>query len=323
VELRQLEHFVAVAEEGHFNRAAARCHIVRSGLSGSIRALERELGSALFVRTTRHVQLTAAGSALLGEARRTLAAAAAAREAVVDAARPQPSRLSIGFSQANRAADAPTLLSHYRALHPAVAISVVRSTTSRLFDQVATGAVDIGLSYIPVEQPANSVVEPLASGSMVLACSYDHRLAGRRRVALRELRGETFITASLTGLADTALDAALSEVDIAPSSRIEVTGLETFFDLVRIGLGVAIAPGPDAGGPSGEMVRKDPRAQHLSDGDRPPVCYVPLADPLPWTYGAILPAAELRTAAIGSFLDLLTGSCLVPSEALRDVSAIE
>src|SRR5919206_91938 len=83
VELRQLEHFVAAAEERHFTRAARRLHIVQSGLSASIRALERELGAPLFVRSTRRVELTPAGRALLPEARRALAAAAAG-------ARPRP-----------------------------------------------------------------------------------------------------------------------------------------------------------------------------------------------------------------------------------------
>src|SRR6266851_3878155 len=82
MELRQLEHSVAVAEEGHFTRAASRCHISQSALSTSIRSLERELGSPLFVRTTRTVALTDAGRVLLDEARRTLAAAASARESV-------------------------------------------------------------------------------------------------------------------------------------------------------------------------------------------------------------------------------------------------
>ena len=82
MELRQLEHVVAAAEELHFTRAAQRLHIVQSGLSASVRGLERELGASLFVRSSRRVELTPAGRALLPEARRALAAARAAADAV-------------------------------------------------------------------------------------------------------------------------------------------------------------------------------------------------------------------------------------------------
>src|ERR1700722_18592194 len=82
MELRQLAHFVAVAEERHFTRAAARVHVVQSSLSSSIGALERELGEALFVRDNRRVALTQAGRALLPAARRALAAADEGRDAV-------------------------------------------------------------------------------------------------------------------------------------------------------------------------------------------------------------------------------------------------
>jgi DNA-binding transcriptional LysR family regulator len=77
VELRHLRHFVAVCEEQHFTHAAERLGIAQSGLSASVRSLEHELGADLFVRSTRRVRLTDAGRALLAEARRTPAAAAA------------------------------------------------------------------------------------------------------------------------------------------------------------------------------------------------------------------------------------------------------
>jgi DNA-binding transcriptional LysR family regulator len=79
VELRHLEHFLAVAEERSFTRAAARVHLVKSALSVSVRNLERELGVRLFDRTTHSMDLTDAGTALVLEARRTLAAARVAR----------------------------------------------------------------------------------------------------------------------------------------------------------------------------------------------------------------------------------------------------
>ena len=82
MELRQLEYFMAVADELHFTRAASRVHVVQSTLSSSIAALERELGDALFVRDNRRVALTQAGRALLPAARRAVEAAEEGRDAV-------------------------------------------------------------------------------------------------------------------------------------------------------------------------------------------------------------------------------------------------
>ncbi len=74
MDIKQLECFVAVAEERHFTKAAQRLNLVQSGLSQTIRSLENELGGPLFVRTTRHVDLTPAGTVLLREAHRVISA---------------------------------------------------------------------------------------------------------------------------------------------------------------------------------------------------------------------------------------------------------
>ena len=102
VELRQLRYFVAVAEELHFGRAAARLHMSQSPLSRAIRELERELGLVLFVRTTRHVELTPAGSALLERSRRALAEVDAAIADARRAAQPDSTALGVGFTPMTR-----------------------------------------------------------------------------------------------------------------------------------------------------------------------------------------------------------------------------
>ena len=135
MELRQLEHFVAAAEEGHFSRAADRANIVQSGLSASIRALERELGTRLFDRTTRRVELTESGRALLTEARRVLGAAAAAREAVAGVEGLQRGTLSLGIMQSLGAVQLPALLARFHSSHPGVDIrlrqaSIIASLSS-------------------------------------------------------------------------------------------------------------------------------------------------------------------------------------------------
>ena len=107
MELRQLEHFVAVAQERHFTHAAEVLHISQSGLSASIRVLEAELGAVLFVRSTRRVELTAAGRALLVESHRTLASAAAARAAVDAVSGVMSGSLTVGAEQCLGAVDLP------------------------------------------------------------------------------------------------------------------------------------------------------------------------------------------------------------------------
>src|SRR5450755_745168 len=138
MELRQLAHFLAVAEARHFTRAATRVHVTQSSLSSSIRSLERELGSDLFVRSTRRVELTEAGRALLPAARRSVAAAEEGRDAVAGVRGLVRGQLAIGAIATVGPVNLPALLARYHRRHPAVAIrmhhagvaSLPRSETS-------------------------------------------------------------------------------------------------------------------------------------------------------------------------------------------------
>src|SRR6202035_881207 len=122
MELRHLQHFVAVAEERNFTRAARRLHLVQSALSVSIRSLERELDARLFERTTREVKLTDAGRILLPEARRTLDAAASAQAAVFSAHEGLRGTLRLGLMQLVSAADVGSLIARFHRARPLVDI---------------------------------------------------------------------------------------------------------------------------------------------------------------------------------------------------------
>ena len=122
MELRHLQHFVAVAEDQHFTRAAERLMVSQSGLSASIRALERELQTPLFVRTTRRVTLTEAGRALLAEAERILAQVRAAHEAVAAVQGVLRGTLAVGTEQCIAGVDVAKLLAAFRRRHPDVEI---------------------------------------------------------------------------------------------------------------------------------------------------------------------------------------------------------
>src|SRR5581483_719951 len=134
---RQLEHFVAAAEEGHFTRAARRMNIVQSGLSTSIRSLEAELGTQLFRRTTRRVMLTPAGRALLPHARRVLASVREAIDSVSEAEGVLRGTVAIGMAIALPPnVDAPRLISEFREHHPQVRVRLVEDASARLFDRL-------------------------------------------------------------------------------------------------------------------------------------------------------------------------------------------
>ena len=176
MELKQLEHFVAVAEEGQFTRAASRCHITRSALSTSIRSLERELDSPLFVRTTRRVALTGAGRVLLGKARRTLAAATSARDSVQAVHGLLRGSLAVG-GIATSAIDQAALLASFRDLHPAVDIRYVRGTSVTLISDVAAARLDVAFVSLPRQLPGHLLAIPLVTQPAKFVCRPGHPVA--------------------------------------------------------------------------------------------------------------------------------------------------
>src|SRR4051812_39600746 len=176
MDLRQLEHFVTVAEEKHFTRASERLFISQSGLSASIRALEKELDAELFYRNTRRVELTDAGQALLEESRRTLASVLAARDAVAAVQGLVRGRLRVGTEQCLGVLDVPTELARFNAKHPGVELFVQQAGSARLVDEVRVGRLDI--AFVAGSSNISEDVRfiRLASEPMVVICGPGHPL---------------------------------------------------------------------------------------------------------------------------------------------------
>jgi DNA-binding transcriptional LysR family regulator len=242
VELRQLEHFVAVAQERHFTRAAKRLHIAQSGLSASIRSLERELGAALFLRSTRQVQLTPAGQALMVEALRALAASTAAKDAVAAVQGLLRGSLSIGSLQCLHAVHVPTLLAGFLAEHPGLEIQLRQGGSGELIELVRGGTLDMAFVSRPTRRPDDVNIVALDSEPLVLACALDHRLASLDRAKLADLTDEQFVDFppdwGTRDLADRVLGSAGIERHVA----LEVADVHSLLDLVAFGLGVALVP---------------------------------------------------------------------------------
>ena len=243
MELRHLRHFVALAEERSFTQAAARELIVQSGLSTSIRALEKEVGALLFVRGTRPVRLTAEGTALLPAARHTLDAAQAAQQAVQDAHGVLAGRLRIGALQTSgHTLPFSSWLAEFALAHPRVDISVQQLPALQMLDLVADGRLDCALVSVVEDHPRGLEVIPLLAEPVVLIVSRDHPLAAAGSVTLGDLAGERFVEPpaqwAIRGMVDDAFRAA----GISRRIACEVNEWTMVLELVAAGVGVTLAP---------------------------------------------------------------------------------
>ena len=180
MELRQLQYFVAVAEELHFGRAAERLHIVQPAVSQQLRRLERELGVLLIDRSTRRITLTLEGERLLPEARAVLAAVARAREAVGN-----PGTLRLGTST-GLGARLPRLLAEFERQTGHRGVELVRVAVAARLRRVADGTLDAALVRGINEYPGLRL-EPVWTDAIVVALPASQPLAAARPLALAQL----------------------------------------------------------------------------------------------------------------------------------------
>jgi DNA-binding transcriptional LysR family regulator len=192
VELRHLRYFIAVAEELNFSRAAERMHMAQPPLSAAIRQLERDLGVDLFVRTTREVSLTDAGSAFLAGARRTLADAERAAEDAKRAGAGELGRLRLAFSWSTRFETLPTLGRAFRGSHPGVELLAQEMWNARIPSAFASGSIDIALSVCP-EIAAELELAPIRRERLVAVLPEAHPLAREETIPLSALADEEFV----------------------------------------------------------------------------------------------------------------------------------
>jgi DNA-binding transcriptional LysR family regulator len=187
---RLLRPFVALADELHFGRAAARLHVTQPALSQQIARLERQLGVQLFERTRTRVELTEAGAAMLGPARTAVEAAAAAEDVGRGYARGDRGELQLGISPGAHYL-AQAVLAEFARQRPQVRVRAQQDNSGVLAAEVATGQLELALGFC-TEPVAGVVCEPLRDEPAVVAVAGAHPLAGCETVTLSELAEETF-----------------------------------------------------------------------------------------------------------------------------------
>jgi DNA-binding transcriptional LysR family regulator len=277
MELRQLEHFQAAAEELNFTRAAARCHIVQSAMSASIRALERELGVPLFERSTRAIRLTEQGRTFLDGVGDVMTSLKRAADSVQNPGGELRGTVTIGVMQGAWRGMTDALRT-MRGRHPALRIKLRQAPVSDLVDDVRRGRLDLAVVATESDGPDDGAVRELYREAMVLATSLNDPLAARSSVSLAELASREFVDFAPEWQLRRMLDAAFRRTGSTRSTSFEVNDLRVAGEIVSTGLGIMIVP------------------PNLIDG-MTALARVPLVEPILWrlsvvTTGSPGPAAR-------------------------------
>ncbi len=292
IELRQLRYFVAVAEESHFGRAAARLHMTQPPLSQTIQALEASLGTPLFIRTKRSVALTPAGSALLPEARRILQQAGALPDLARRAASGESGLMSLSFVSTADYSILPPLLREFRERYPKVQIELREATTDVQLDDLLQGRIDAGLLIPPLHDKARAELDYLTvlSEPLVLAAPHGMKaLRAKGGIALKSVADMPLIIFPRR-IAPAFHDAILScfrDAGLTPRIGQEAIQMQTIVGLVSAGMGIALVP------------------QSVSNLKRPGVAYKPLADNTPQVETGLAWRRDNMSPVLRSFLELL------------------
>jgi DNA-binding transcriptional LysR family regulator len=241
MELRQLEYFLAVVEEGGFTRAATRLHVAQPGVSAQVRQLERELGEALLERSARSVRLTEVGAAVLPYARAALAAVAGARQAVDELTGLVRGRVAMG-SVTSSSLTVPDLLADFHRARPAVEITLVEANSDRLLEALRAGELDLALLAAPAGPPPGIDTEIVADEPFVAAVGHDDPLAGRGTVAFAALAGRDLICLPRGTGVRARVDEAYAAAGLPPRIAFEATDPTVVAHLAARGLGVAVLP---------------------------------------------------------------------------------
>ena len=292
MELRQLRYLVTLADERHFTRAAARLHIAQPALSQQVRRLEDEVGIALVDRTTRHVSLTPAGERLVARARRALAEVEAAEAELSDLSGIRTGRLVIGSMRSTGPYDLFALLAAYHGRHPGVELIVREEPSEVMLQRLHADTLDLAfLSVNRLDTGADIALRRILSEPLVALLAPGHRLAGRKRLDMAELREERFVVFGEGGSLRRIVVMGAREAGFEPQLAFESTEQQRIRAMVAHGLGVALLPASEA--------------EHAG----PPVAAVPVRNPalerdvtLAWR------ANRRHSPAARAFLELALGA---------------
>lgn len=248
MDLRQMEYFVALAEENQFTRAAEITRVSQSGLSAAIKSLEDDLDTKLFTRTTRRVELTAAGHALFPHARNLLAEANAGRDAVAATIGRFAGALRVGAEQCLGSVNVPELVERFHRRHREVEITFTQAGSGDLLRRMRDGEIDLAFvagtpdTTDPRLRLTGMDHATLAAEPLVLLAPPEHPLASQKSVTWDDLHDRTFIDLDDSWAIRVVTDEIFAKKKIPRRVAFTVSDIHALVDMINRGLGIAIVP---------------------------------------------------------------------------------
>jgi DNA-binding transcriptional LysR family regulator len=288
LELRLARQFVVVAEELNFRRAAARLHMSQPPLSVAMQNLEAAVGTPLLDRSRHHVRLTAAGQVFYRDAQRLLQLAQQAMDRARRTGEGLEGTLRLSFVPSAALDLLPAIFKRFQSEYPTVELKLTASTTSRQLEDLRHGHTDLALVVGPVYESRGLQLVDLQLQHFVVAVPLAHPLATRKRVRMRELAAESFVSFPGTegaGFA-AALLGACKAAGFVPRVVQEASQMQAILTLVAGGLGIALVPA-------------SMRRLRMED-----VAFLDVADsPAPPTYGLVFAhATTLDNPVVPAFI---------------------
>ena len=254
MELRQLRYLVALADERHFTRAAAREHIAQPALSQQIRRLEQEVGLALVERTTRRVTVTEAGQTLVARARRILSEVDSATAEMQALAGVRTGHVMVGTMHTMGPVDVTVALAVFHQRHPGVELTVREQSSEELAEMLRDDGLDLAFLSVTERMESHGLgLHQLVSEELVVVLPRDHRLAARGTLRMAELAGEHFISYREGARLRELLTFAARHAGFEPQIKLESNESERIKRLVARDMGVAILPRSDAERPGTDL----------------------------------------------------------------------
>lgn len=289
MELRQLEHFVAVANDLSFTRAAECVHVVQSALSASVGKLERELGVELFDRTRQQIRLTPAGERFRTHAYEVLRTSRAAAESISEFRGTLSGTVEFGSLISFGPMDVAHALGEFHREHPFVRLRLrlSQSGASAYLGALLERSLDVALVSVPERFPPQLEMRLLFEEPMVFVCRQDHRLAASDTVRFPEVVDEDLVGFPPGFGLRRLIDAAFHSAGVQARTQYEVpAGFAAIAELVANGLGTAFMPSSEA------RKFEDLRA-------------VDLSDPVLWQVYLATPPVDRLTPAAARLADTL------------------